>query len=158
MGKAEIVLVAFRSRSWVWLLLPQHKHSVMSPISWFCCLTWRFTWLESFQSTTRWQCSCSAAGNAQSLFRSENQCTSPTGTACVPHAHSIAASQSSENLSSWSPWRLVMNLPLAGLVVLCYSAGVQVERRAGFAEGNWETAKLALNIFLVLLGRQAIPG
>lgn len=85
----------------------------------------------------------------ENLLRRENRCTSLIGTAWVPHAHSIADSESSENPSSCSPWKLVMNLPLAGLGVLCYSAGVQVARRAGFAEGNWEVAKVALDVYFL---------
>lgn len=80
------------------------------------------------------------ATKAQSLFWRGNLCTSLLGTACGPHSHSAAASQSSENLSSCLSWKLGMNLPRAGLLVLCSSAGVQIERRGGFAEGDWEGA------------------
>lgn len=68
--------------------------------------------------------------------------------------------QPSGNPSSCLPWKLGMNLPLAGLVVLCYSAGVE-----SCAEGNWEVEKLALNICFLYclatrqswLGRRSLP-
>lgn len=114
----------------------------MSPSSGFW-LAWLFTWRESFQSTTRWQC--------KNLFRRENACAWLMGTACVCHAHSTAAS------AKWKPIIVLAlkagneSAPCRACCTLLFCWGRELCR------GKLRGGKACLEyLFLVLPGHQAI--